>query len=64
MYEILPRSQDDVLGVRVSGELTASDYQELRPRLVQKAQEHGPLRVLFLMDHWHGWDDLPACKLP
>ena len=60
MYEILPQSQDDVLGVRVSGTLTEADYDRLVPFLEARVREHGPLRVLVLMEDWHGWDSLGA----
>lgn len=60
MYEILPQSQDDVLGVRVSGTLTEADYDRLIPFLEARVREHGPLRVLVLMEDWHGWDSIGA----
>jgi hypothetical protein len=60
MYEILPQSQDDVLGVRASDTLTEADYDRLVPFLEARVREHGPLRVLVLMEDWHGWDSLGA----
>ena len=60
MYDLLGRSERNVIGVRVTGTLTSSDYEELRPKLEQRTREHGPLRVLILMEDWHGWDSLMA----
>lgn len=60
MYEILPESTGNIIGVRVSGELTEADYDRLVPSLEARVREHGPLRILFLMEDWHGWDSLGA----
>ena len=62
MYEILSRSQDDVLGVHVSGTLSEADYDRLVPFLETRVREQGPLRVLVLMEDWHGWDSLGALR--
>lgn len=58
MHEILDRSRKSVIGIRISGTLTSDDIQSLRPYLEQKVQEHGQVRLLILMDDWHGWDSL------
>ena len=60
MYELLDRSEENRVGIRVSGTLTEGDYERLRPLLKQRAREHGPLDVLFLMVDWHGWASLSA----
>lgn len=60
MYDILKRTKENVIGIRVSSTLTGSDFKALRPYLEEKARQHGSLRVLFLMEDWHGWDSFAA----
>lgn len=60
MYETFNRTEENIIGIRVSGKLTASDLKAFRPYLEEKARQHGSLRVLFLMEDWHGWDSLAA----
>lgn len=60
MYEILNRTEENIIALRVSGKLTASDFKTLRPYLEEKARQHGSLRVLFLMEDWHGWESFAA----
>jgi hypothetical protein len=58
MLEILPGSQANVLGVKVTGRFTSQDYQEfLIPRLKPLLEEHGGVRVLvYLAEDFQGWD--------
>lgn len=45
-----------VLHVRVSGKLTAEDYDQFMPAFEKLILEHGKIRVLFEMVDFHGWD--------
>ena len=58
MLEILPESQENILGVKATGKLTSREFQEvLVPRLKAMIQEHGQVRVLFsLEEDFQGWD--------
>jgi len=58
MLEILPESQGNILGVKVSGRFTRRDYTEvLIPRLQPILEEHGAVRVLLhLGEDFQGWD--------
>jgi len=66
MVEVLPESQGDIVGVRVSGKLTDKEYKgTLIPALDQAIQAHGTMRLLCYMDKdfkgWElgaAWDDL------
>lgn len=60
MYQILPQSQDDVLGIRISEKLTKDDFDCLAPFLKARVRDHAPLRVLLLMEEWRGWASLTA----
>ncbi len=64
MIEILPESQGNVLAIRGTERLTASDYEELLiPRLEAIIRKHRKSRLLFLMDpDFKGWD-FDAAKL-
>lgn len=59
MYELLDRTKGSTVGIRVTSTLTCEDYEALRPLLEQKAREHGPLRVLLLMEDGAGGTALP-----
>jgi hypothetical protein len=58
MLQILPESQENILGMKVTGKLTSRDCQELLiPHLKAMIQEHGRVRVLFFLDEdFQGWD--------
>jgi hypothetical protein len=46
---------DDYLEVHVSGKLTKEAYQKLKPIVDQQIEDHGELRILFIMRDFHGW---------
>lgn len=51
MIEILPESEGNVLGIRVSGKLTLEDYKEiLIPKVNQILKDHKKVRILTLVD--------------
>ena len=58
MFEFLPESAGNVVGIRVSGRLTDSDYKQvLIPKLQSLFSRHGRLKVLFHMaPSFEGWD--------
>lgn len=60
MYQILQQSHNDVLGIRISGKLTKADFDGLGPLFKTRIRDHGPLRVLILMEEWRGWDSFAA----
>jgi hypothetical protein len=45
----------NVLSVRVEGKLTNEAYEQLVPAVDKLIEEHGSLRILFAMHHFHGW---------
>lgn len=65
MFQIMPESQGNILGLRATGKLTDQDYQEiLIPRLEALIKRHGKVRLLCFMDEefagveaWAMWDD-------
>lgn len=57
MFEILPKSHDGTIAIRVTGTLTDEDYQSvLIPALEQALAKKGKLRVLLLFEDFEGWD--------
>ena len=65
MIEVMPESQGKVLGVKMSGKITAREYEDvIIPGLEAVFQEHGKARLLYLLDEgFQGaeagaiWDD-------
>jgi hypothetical protein len=65
MIEILPKSHDNILGVKATGKITAGDYETvLIPKLDKLMAEYGKGKFLyFLSEEFEGfelgamWDD-------
>jgi len=57
MFEILPESRGEVVGIKVSGKLTDEDYKGvLIPALERTFEAHGKVRMVLLFEDFHGWD--------
>lgn len=44
-----------ILEVRVTGKLTKEAYQKFVPAVDAQVKEYGKLRILFVMQEFHGW---------
>jgi hypothetical protein len=62
MFEILPESTDTCIGFKVSGKVTAEDYEKLLPKLDDAIADHGRINLLVLMEEFEGWTGLDAAK--
>ena len=47
MYHILPKSIDNVIGIRVEGQMRTEDYETLLPFLLSMIKKYGTIRILF-----------------
>jgi hypothetical protein len=56
MIEKLDRSAGNVLGFRLSGKLHDEDYKIFVPAIDAALKAHGKVRMLALMEDFHGWD--------
>jgi hypothetical protein len=58
MIQVLPESEGNLLGFKISGKLTEEEYKEtLIPRIEEAAKHHGDVRCLVYMDpSFTGWD--------
>jgi len=45
-----------VLVCRLSGKLTAEDYEKFVPEIEQRIREQGTIRLLVEMHDFHGWE--------
>jgi hypothetical protein len=51
MIEVLPESQGNIFGVKMSGKITAREYEDaIIPRVEAIFQEHGKIRLMYLVD--------------
>jgi hypothetical protein len=65
MIEVMSESQGNVVGVKMSGKITAREYEDvIIPRVEAVFQEHGKIRLMYLVDEsFQGaeagamWDD-------
>lgn len=48
-------THDGYLEVHASGKLDRADYDMLVPEVEQLIREEGKLRVVFVLDDFHGW---------
>lgn len=55
MFELAEESGPFVV-IRASGKLDAQDYQVLVPELERIIESEGKLRLLLLLEDFHGWD--------
>jgi hypothetical protein len=60
MYELMPESQDNLIGIRVSGKLTTGDYHQFEELLAERVGQHGWVSLLVLMQDFSGWETLSA----
>jgi SpoIIAA-like len=52
----LTRNEGNLVTVRVSGKLTQSDYEQLIPGWERLLKAEGSMRMLFIMEDFHGWE--------
>lgn len=52
----ITRNEGNLITVQVSAKLTDKDYDELIPAWDNLIAEHGSMRMLFVMENFHGWD--------
>lgn len=48
-------ANDNVLEVAVTGKLTKQFYEKLVPAVDAQIEQFGKLRILFVMQNFHGW---------
>jgi len=54
--EISSENDGRLLVVRISGKLHAENYQHFVPIVEKAVRQHGKVRMLIQMHHFHGWD--------
>jgi hypothetical protein len=62
MIQILPESTDTCIGIKISGKVTAKDYDTLLPKLDEAIAAHGSINLLVLMEDFEGWVGIEAAK--
>jgi hypothetical protein len=55
MDGIETKSTGRVLEVRVTGKLTKESYEKFVPAVGAQIKQYGKLRILFVMQDFHGW---------
>jgi len=54
--DVTPLNGGKVLKIELSGKLHKSDYRHFVPIVEKAVKEHGKVRMLVQMHHFHGWD--------
>ena len=62
MFEVLPESTDRCIGFKISGKVTADDYNIVLPRLDAAIAAHGKVNLVVVLSGFDGYDDLDAAK--
>ncbi|MBA3963830.1 MAG: STAS/SEC14 domain-containing protein [Chthoniobacterales bacterium] len=56
----ITENDGNLITVRVSGKLTQEDYDDLIPTWKRLLAKRGTMRMLFIMDDFHGWTPAAA----
>jgi hypothetical protein len=62
MIEILPQSSETCIGFKVSGKVTAEDYDVFLPKLDEAISAYGEINLVVVMGDFEGWAGLDAAK--
>ena len=54
--ELMEDTETKLLQVKVSGKLTAEDYDDFEPAVSALIEQVGKIKILFLMHDFHGWE--------
>ena len=54
--ELIENFDEKLLSVKVSGKLSAEDYEMLEPSVEKLIEASGKIKILFIMHDFHGWD--------
>jgi hypothetical protein len=54
--EIIEDINDKSLTVKISGKLSAEDYEILEPGVEAMIESAGKIKILFVMHDFHGWN--------
>jgi hypothetical protein len=62
MFEILPESTDTCIGFKISGKVTAEDYDIVLPKLDEAIAAHGEINLLVVIEDFEfkGFDAAKA----
>ncbi len=50
------QADGNVVTVKVNGKLSKSDYETFAPRVEESIVQHGKIRILLVMEDFHGWE--------
>jgi len=54
--EIIEASPAQLVEVHLTGKLEKEDYQTFVPEMERLIQEHGKIRLLVVLEDFHGWE--------
>lgn len=62
MFVLLPESTKNSIGFKVSGKLTASDYDFPLSKLDEAIEKYGRINLLLVFTNFDGWESMEAAK--
>ena len=62
MFEIMERSTDTCIGIKVKGKARVEDYNKLEPIIDNAIKAHGSINMVVAIDDFEGYDDFDALK--
>ena len=62
MFEILDQSTEACIGFKVSGKVSAADYDILLPKLDKAIEAQGKINLVVILEDFDGWAELDAAK--
>lgn len=62
MFEVLERTTETCIGVKVSGKVQAGDYSKVRPLLSNAIKAHGTINLVVLFEDLEGIADADVIR--
>lgn len=54
-FKVTETAVGNIVEVHATGKLTKEAYESFVPKTEEKIEEHGKIRILFVMHDFHGW---------
>lgn len=60
MFDIIEKTEKNVLSAKITGKLTEEDYKQMYPLIEETVDKYGKVKLYVELDGFEGWDNLKA----
>ncbi|WMJ73890.1 STAS/SEC14 domain-containing protein [Cytophagaceae bacterium ABcell3] len=57
MFDLLEKTQENVLATKISGKLNQSDYNQMFPLVEETVAKYGKINLYVELENFEGWED-------